>query len=219
MPDFVSLRRTMVDTQLRTNKVRNQVVLDSMGEIPRETFIPFDFSNFAYVDEHINIGPGRGMVQPMILARMIQAAEISADAVVLDIACGSGYSSAVLARIARVVVALESDEQLSELAASQIMALGLDNVVLEYGDIKDGWPDQAPYDVIMINGACEEIPEKIFSQLADRGKLCAVTRDRNGGCVVRMWDKVDSTLSSRNLFDANVPNLPEFERPTGFYFG
>ncbi len=209
----------MVDTQLRTNKVRNQVVLDSMGEIPRETFIPFDFSNFAYVDEHINIGPGRSMVQPMILARMIQAAEISADAVVLDIACGSGYSSAILARIARVVVALESDEQLSGMATSQIMALGLDNVVLENGSIRDGWPDQAPYDVIMINGACEEIPDKVFSQLGDGGRLCAVTRDREGGCVVRMWDKVGKALSSRILFDANVPILPEFERPNEFYFG
>jgi len=219
MPDFVSLRRTMVDTQLRTNKVTNQLVLDSMGEIPRETFIPLDSSNFAYVDEHIYIGPGRSMVQPMVLARMIQAVEISSEAVVLDIACGSGYSSAVLARIARVVVALESDEQLSGIAAAQITKLGLDNVVLENGSIKEGWPDQAPYDVIMINGACEQIPEKIFSQLADGGRLCAVTRDRNECCVVRMWDKVGCGLSSRILFDADVPLLPEFQRPNRFYFG
>ena len=218
MPDFVSIRRTMVDTQLRTNKVTNDLVLASMGEIPREAFIPVGFSNFAYVDEHINIGPGRNMVQPMVLARMIQAAEISSDAVVLDIACGSGYSTAVLARIARVVVALESDQQLSGMATSQIMALGLDNVVLENGSINDGWPDQAPYDVKMINGACEEIPDKVFSQLDDGGRLCAVTRDMNGSCVVRMWNKVGAAVSSRILFDADVPILPEFERPDGFDF-
>ena len=218
MADFATLRRNMVDSQLRTNKVTNNHVLQSMGEIPREKFLPGDHSDFAYIDEHLTINSSRTLVQPMSLGRMIQAAGISADAVVLDIGCATGYSSAVLGNIARAVVALESNVKLAELASSNMTALGLDNVVVEKGPVQAGWPDQAPYDVIMVNGACEQVPVKVFDQLLDGGCLCAVIRSGKGNGVARLWNKYGEVISGRDLFDANVPILPEFERKQGFNF-
>ncbi|MGB0631169.1 MAG: protein-L-isoaspartate O-methyltransferase family protein [Alphaproteobacteria bacterium] len=218
MPDFDSLRQTMVDTQLRTNKVTDVRILAAMGEIPRELFVPDDRSALAYIDEDIRIGAGRCMVEPMILARMIQATEIGEDDVVLDVACGTGYSAAVLGRIARAVVAVESDAGFVQRSSAQMTDLGLDNVVVEQGPVERGWPDQAPYDVILVNGACGEIPTTLFDQLADGGRLCAVTAGESGVGSARLWTKRKDVVSDRPLFDANIPALPELEPEAGFTF-
>lgn len=208
----------MVDTQLRTNKVTDAQVLAAMGDVPREIFVPEDRASFAYIDEDIRIGKSRCLVEPMILARMIQAAEIGPDDVVLDIACGAGYSSAVLGHIARAVVAVESDTELAGAASARITKLGLDNVVVEMGPVNAGWADQAPYDVIMVNGACEKMSDAVLSQLADGGRLCAVIGGRSDIGLATMFVKSGGIVSSRVLFNANVPRLPEFELEEGFTF-
>lgn len=218
MPDYAALRQTMVDTQLRTNKVTDAQVLAAMGDVPREIFVPEDRASFAYIDEDIRIGKSRCLVEPMILARMIQAAEIGPDDVVLDIACGAGYSSAVLGHIARAVVAVESDTELAGAASARITKLGLDNVVVEMGPVNAGWADQAPYDVIMVNGACEKMSDAVLSQLADGGRLCAVIGGRSDIGLATMFVKSGGIVSSRVLFNANVPRLPEFELEEGFTF-
>lgn len=218
MADYTTLRQTMVDTQLRTNKVTDADVLAAMGDVPREIFVPEDRASLAYIDEDIRIGKSRCMVEPMILARMIQAAEVGPDDVVLDIACGAGYSSAVLGHIARAVVAVESDTDLAGAASARITKLGLDNVVVEMGPINAGWADQAPYDVIMINGACEKMSDTVLSQLAEGGRLCAVVGGEAGTCSATLFVKSGGVVSSRELFDANVPGLPEFELEEGFTF-
>jgi protein-L-isoaspartate(D-aspartate) O-methyltransferase len=218
MPDFESLRQTMVDTQLRTNKVTDDRILAAMGEIPRENFTPADRAALAYIDEDIPIGTGRCMVEPMILARMIQATEIEPEDVVLDVASGAGYAAAVVGRIARAVVAVESDPDLVRRSSEQMMELGMDNVVVEQGAIEQGWPDQAPYDVILVNGACGEVPQTLFDQLADGGRLCAVTTGESGVGSACLWIKRRNILSDRPLFDANIPSLPELEREAGFSF-
>lgn len=218
MADYTTLRQTMVDTQLRTNKVTDARVLAAMGDVPREIFVPEDRASLAYIDEDIGIGKSRCLVEPMILARMIQAAEIGPEDVVLDIACGAGYSSAVLGHIARAVVAVESDTDLAGSASARITRLGLDNVVVEMGPINAGWADQAPYDVITINGACENISDTILSQLAEGGRLCAVVGGKAGTCAATLFVKSGGVVSSRELFDANVPALPEFELEEGFTF-
>jgi protein-L-isoaspartate(D-aspartate) O-methyltransferase len=218
MPDYAALRQTMVDTQLRTNKVTDAQVLAAMGDVPREIFVPEDRASFAYIDEDIRIGKSRCMVEPMILARMIQAAEIGSDDVVLDIACGAGYSSAVLGYIAGAVVAVESDTELAGAASARIAKLGLDNVVVEMGPVNAGWADQAPYDVIMVNGACEKMADPVLSQLAEGGRLCAVIGGRSDIGVATMFVKSGGIVSSRVLFNANVPRLPEFELEEGFTF-
>lgn len=218
MADFKALRQTMVDTQLRTNKVTDANVLAAMGEIPREMFVPEDRASLAYIDEDIHIGKSRCMAEPMILARMIQAAEIGPEDVVLDVACGSGYSSAILGRIARAVVAVESDTELAGAASARLTKLGMDNVVVEMGPINAGWSDQAPYDVIMVNGSCGEMPEAILSQLAEGGRLCAILRGPGGTGMAKLFVKSAGVVSNRGLFDANVPILPEFDLEEGFSF-
>lgn len=218
MADFASLRQTMVDTQLRTNKVTDARVLAAMGDIPREIFVPEDRASLAYIDEDIRIGKSRCMVEPMILARMIQATETGPEDVVLDVACGAGYSSAVLGRIARAVVAVESDTELAGAASARITKLGLDNVVVEMGPINAGWADQAPYDVIIVNGACGEISDAILGQLAEGGRLCAVVTGDGGTGMARLFVKSGGVVSNRGLFDASVPALPEFDLEEGFSF-
>ncbi|MBT6537417.1 MAG: protein-L-isoaspartate O-methyltransferase [Rhodospirillaceae bacterium] len=218
MADYTALRQTMVDTQLRTNKVTDADVLAAMGDVPRELFVAEDRATLAYIDEDIRIGKSRCMVEPMILARMIQAAEVGPDDVVLDIACGAGYSSAVLGHIARAVVAVESDTDLAGAASARITKLGLDNVVVEMGPINAGWADQAPYDVIMINGACEKMSDAVLSQLAEGGRLCAIVGGAAGTCAATLFVKSGGIVSSRELFDASVPGLPEFELEEGFTF-
>ena len=218
MADFKALRQTMVDTQLRTNKVTDANVLAAMGEIPREMFVPDDRASLAYIDEDIHIGKSRCMAEPMILARMIQAAEIGPEDVVLDVACGSGYSSAILGRIARAVVAVESDTELAGAASARLTKLGMDNVVVEMGPINAGWSDQAPYDVIMVNGSCGEMSEAILSQLAEGGRLCAILRGPGGTGMAKLFVKSAGVVSNRGLFDANVPILPEFDLEEGFSF-
>ena len=208
----------MVDTQLRTNKVTDANVLAAMGEIPREMFVPEDRASLAYIDEDIHIGKSRCMAEPMILARMIQAAEIGPEDVVLDVACGSGYSSAILGQIARAVVAVESDTELAGAASARLTKLGMDNVVVEMGPINAGWSDQAPYDVIMVNGSCGEMSEAILSQLAEGGRLCAILRGPGGTGMAKLFVKSGGVVSNRGLFDANVPILPEFDLEEGFSF-
>ena len=218
MTDFSSLRRTMVDTQLRTNKITDERVLSSMLEIPREFFVPEEKAPLAYIDEDIQLSGGRCLPEPMIIARLIQMAELSSDEVMLDVACGTGYSSAVVGRIAAAVVALESDADLAAAATENLAALGLDNVVVETGPIESGWPDQAPFDVIMINGGCENIPKDLVEQLSDGGRLCAIDCGGDGPGVARIWKKTNGVVSSRGVFDANVPSLLEFNRPRSFSF-
>ncbi len=208
----------MVDVQLRTNKVTDAKILEAMGDIPREIFVAEDRASFAYIDEDIYIGENRFMVEPMILARMVQALEIVWEDVVLDVACGAGYSSAVLGRVARAVVAVETDRDLASAASSRITKLGLDNVVVEMGPINAGWSEQAPYDVIMVNGACDEISADLFSQLADGGRLCAIMSGEGGIGLATLFLKNGGVVSSRGLFNATVPLLPEFQLEEGFSF-
>tara|TARA_R110000787_G_scaffold24091_1_gene68635 strand:- start:138 stop:794 length:657 start_codon:yes stop_codon:yes gene_type:complete len=218
MPDFASLRKTMVDTQLRTNKIIDERILAAMADVPREDFVPADRRDLAYIDEDITIGAGRYLLEPMVFARLVQMAGIRPGDVVLDIASGTGYSSAILGRLARAVVAVESDTGLAEIAAAALSAAGQDNVVLEEGPIQRGWAPQAPYDVILFNGAIDYVPEAIVEQLADGGRLCAVMRRGSGQGTAELTIKSRGIVSGRAVFDANTPKLREFELEKGFVF-
>lgn len=218
MSDFATLRRTMVETQLRTNKVTDERVLKAMGTIPRETFVPPALAKLSYIDEDIDIGKGRYLMDPMVFARMVQAAEITEEDFVLVIGCGTGYPAMVLGRLAKAVVALESDADMAQAAARHLSDASQDNVVVEVGPLKKGWPEQAPYDLIMFAGGIEEVPETIVAQLAEGGRLCAVTRRGIGNGSVKLMVKAGGVVSSRILFDASTPVLAEFELEKGFTF-
>ncbi len=218
MADFAAARQHMLDSQIRTNKVTDPGLLSALAEVPRERFLARHLQEIAYIDEDLAIGGGRYLMEPMVLARMIQALDLDSGDVVLDVGCATGYSSAVLARLATAVVALECDAVLAREATANFAEIGVDNVVVVEDELSRGHVEQAPYQAVFINGAVPEIPDGLIAQLAQGGRLCAVVDDGTGlGRVVRAVRR-GATAAGRVLFDANVPPLPGFEREPGFVF-
>ena len=216
--DFAAARTNMVDCQLRTNKVRDARLIRAFETLPRELFVPAAQKSIAYIDEDLPIAPGRFLIEPMVLARLLQAAEIAPDDLVLEIGGGCGYATAILAQLGATVVSLESDKDLAAAAAEAHTQLGIDNVVMVEGPLNEGYDKQAPYNVIVINGAVNEIPEAATDQLADGGRLVTVLREEGKPGQAVLVERHGANVSHRVLFDAATPVLPEFERAPGFVF-
>ncbi|SMH49089.1 protein-L-isoaspartate O-methyltransferase family protein [Mesorhizobium australicum] len=217
MADFSGLRTKMVDGQVRTTDVTSLPLLDALLSVPREEFVPAAKKSLAYIDEDLEIAPGRYLMEPSPFARIAQLAEIQPGDFVLDVGAGTGYSSAVLSKIAGSVVALEQDPALAEKAQSVLSALGYDTVAVVEGPLTAGYPAQAPYDVIVIEGAVEQIPQALFDQLKDGGRLVAVEGLGNSG-VVHIYVKHGSSVSARRAFNAAVKALPGFNNAPVFEF-
>ena len=217
MIEFAAARESMVLSQLQPDRVSDQRIRDAMGDVPRERFVPDLFKTVAYIDEDLEIAPGRYLMEPRVFGRLMQAASIGPRDVVLDVGCGSGYSSAVIAQLAGTVVALESDQELRELATSNLQQLSVDNVVVVSGDLSQGYATEAPYDVVFINGAVAEVPAALVEQLVDGGRLVAVVESDTVGKGTRVTSQ-DGQIDSVGLFDAQVPFLAGFERRAGFKF-
>lgn len=218
MPNYTAARTNMVESQIRTNKVTDPLIIEAMGEIPRERFVPETHLGVAYVDEDIAIAEGRYLMEPLVLARLLQAAEITKTDVVLDIGCATGYSTALIARLANTVVALESDPDLAATAQRLLAELDVDNVVVIEADLRQGYAEQAPYDVILFDGALARIPDDICAQLAEGGRLLAVVENGAGLGKAVLVQRRDGVLSRRVLFDASTPLLPGFAAEAGFVF-
>ncbi len=216
--DFATQRSAMVDCQLRTNKVTDPRVIEAFSAVPRELFVSEARRSIAYVDEDLELGEGRYLMEPMVLARLIQAAEIQPGDIVLDIGCGTGYASAVLARLADTVVALEESPALAERAGAILSELGVDNAVVVEGPLVAGYPKQAPYNAILMGGSVSRVPEAISEQLGEGGRLVAVAKKGPGIGVARLMQRSGRNTSSRRLFDAAVPFLPGFAEEPGFVF-
>jgi len=217
--DFAAARRNMIDCQILPNRVTDERVIDAMAEMPREVFVPASKRSIAYVDEALSVGGGRHMMEPMITARLLQAAHIAADDVVLCIGCGTGYSAALLSKLANTVVVVESDKALARQAQETLASLGIDNVAVIDGKMANGYPKQAPYDVIFFDGAVPSVPEKIEKQLAEGGRLVAVCSKRGsavGSAVLAA--RFGGHISHRDLFDAGTPDLPGFALEEAFTF-
>jgi protein-L-isoaspartate(D-aspartate) O-methyltransferase len=228
MIDFTTARRNMVDNQIRPNRVTSLALLDALLEVPRELFVPPTARGVAYVDDDIPLQsapgrPSRWLMEPMVFARLVQAAGIDKTDVVLGVGAGCGYGAAVLSRLAATVVAVEDDPVLSEAATRTLETLKVDNVACIVGDPKKGCPAQAPYDVILFEGAIHRIPEEISAQLAEGGRLVAVLRngaggERTGVGQAILAERLDGKLSHRILFDAGTPYLPGFTPEPSFVF-
>jgi protein-L-isoaspartate(D-aspartate) O-methyltransferase len=218
MPDTLAARRNMVDGQLRTNRVTDEAILAAMAEIPRELFVPRALASVAYLDDDLPLGDGRYLMEPMVLARLLQSAQIRPGDVVLDVGAATGYASAIAARLAKTVFALESDAGMARQAGETLIRLQIDNVVVVDGPLGEGYPAQAPYDVILIEGAVPEIPAAIASQLAEGGRICAVTAPPEGAGRAVLALRRGGVVSSLELFDAAVPPLRGFEKRIGFRF-
>ena len=215
--DYSALRRRMVESQLRTNKITDDAVLDAMGEVPRELFVPRALRSVAYLDEDLRIAPGRYLMEPMVLGRLLHLAEVKASDRALVIGCGNGYSAAVLARLANSVVAVESDAALAQKAPELLAELGATNVSLVRGPLTAGHPAQAPYDAILFDGAIAEVPEAIARQLSIGGRLVAVLQADGPGRAI-LAARTEAGLSQRVVFDCSVPLLPGFAKAPSFVF-
>jgi protein-L-isoaspartate(D-aspartate) O-methyltransferase len=216
--DYADFRYSMVENQIRTNRVTDSLVIDALSNLPREAFVPKDLRGIAYVDEDIPLGRGRFLMEPLVTARLLQTAEIRPEDVVLEIGCGTGYMTAAIASMASAVVALESDPDFAAQAIAILVELSLDTVAVVQGPLHEGYPRQAPYDVILFGGAVSEIPDAIGDQLAENGRMVAVVSGRQGIGKGVLFLKVGGTISHREVFDASTPLLPGFEPRQSFTF-
>jgi len=208
----------MVESQIRTNKVTDPRIVAAFEAVAREAFVGADKRGIAYIDDDLEVSPGRYLLEPMVLARLLQAAVPQATDMVLDIGCATGYSTAVLAQLAQTVVGLESDRGLMDLANRTLNALDVDNAVVVEGALTAGYQKQAPYDVIVFQGAVSEVPEAVRRQLADGGRLVAVVVDTTAIGRGTLVQRAGDSFSARRLFDASTPLLPGFAREAGFVF-
>lgn len=210
-------RTAMVDSQVRVNGVTDRRVHAAMLHTERELFIPKGQMTLAYSDVDIDLGDGRSLMKPRDFAKLLQALEIKPTDLVLDISAGGGYASAVMAQLAETVVALESDEAMVAQAEANIQAAGADNIVVVEGKLRAGVPDQAPFDVIFVGGAVEQVPDSWLQLLSDGGRLGAVER-RGAQSQAVIYTRNAGVTGRRPVFDAFTPYLPGFAPEPGFVF-
>lgn len=216
MVDFALARMMMVDTQVRPADVTRYPVIEAMLAVPREVFVPAPRRAVAYVGENMPLPGGRVLLEPRTIAKMIDALDIQPRDLVLDVGCGTGYSAALVGRMAGAVLALEDDPARAAEAEASLAAAGADNVAVVSGPLASGWAAQAPYDVILISGgAVESVPETITVQLAEGGRIAALFAEGALGTVC-IGHAAGGQISWRRAFNAHAPVLPDFVRPRGF---
>ncbi len=215
MTDFATRRTMMVDTQVRPSDVTKYPIIAAMLSVPREAFVPAQMREAAYAGEHVTLGGGRVVLDPRTLAKLLDALDIQGTETVLDIGCGLGYSSAIIARMAEAVVAVEEDETLATEAQRALSAQGVDNAAVNHGKLAAGAPKAGPYDVIVLQGAAEVISDSLVSQLKEGGRIGALFMEGNLG-VARVGYKIDGRITWRQVFNASAPVLPGFEMRKAF---
>ena len=223
MTDFTTARARMVDSQIRTEDVNDPAILAAMGEIPRERFVPEKGAVLAYIDRGIPIkeatsaSPARSMMRPAALGKLIQLAEIGEGDKVLDVGTGTGYSAAVLARIAASVVGLECDSDLAGAATALLQEWGAGKAEVIQGPLEAGYAAGASYDVILLEGAVELVPQALFDQLGEGGRLVAVVGS-GGSALGTLFKKTEGDIGRRPAFNSDARPLPGFEQPKSFVF-
>lgn len=214
--NFATARHSMVLSQLRPNNVTSDTVADAMDTVPREEFVPKSLRGVAYLDEDLEIAGDRYLVEPRVFALLVQAAKVTKTDVVLDVACGTGYSTAVLGHLAQAVVAIENDAGLVEKATKILTGLEVDNVAVIEAELTVGNVKQGPYNVIHINGAIGEAPQSLLDQLAEGGRLICVLGTNPG--VATLYQRDGDNFYASALFDAAVPQIGSMTVEAGFSF-
>ncbi len=205
----------MVDTQVRPSDVTKFPIIDALLDIPRERFVPDAMREAAYIGENIDLGGGRTLLEPRTFAKMLDGLQIEPTDIVLDIACGFGYSTAICAKLAEFAVGVENDDARANEAQTILSGLGIDNAAIVTGVLNEGAAKSGPYDVIMIQGAIEELPESLTDQLKEGGRIAAIFTEGALG-VVRIGYKQGGMLNWRYSFNASAPNLSEFDAQNAF---
>lgn len=217
MTDFAAARTTMVDCQVRPSDVTKYPIIEALLTIPREEFVPASKRAVAYVGEHIPLASGRVLLDARTFAKMLDAVNIQPSELVLDIGCGSGYSTAVIARLAEAVVGLEEDADLASDAGDLMGRVSADNAMIFEGPLAEGAAQHGPYDVIVIEGAAEQIPTALIDQLKTGGRIVAI-RQETGSGRCKLGYKHGSGVDWRAEFAASAPILPGFAAAPEFQF-
>ncbi len=217
MTDYATLRRNMVDSQVAPNEVTDRRVLRAMGEVPREAFVNEAQKSVAYIDEALKLGGGRMLLSPMTVARLVQLAQIEEGHSVLEIGCGTGYLSAVAARLAGRVIGLESDPGLALRARQSLATLGLGKTKVVEGPLEAGYPGEGPYDAVILSGSVPEVPDRLTRQVKEGGRLVAIIGETAPGRLT-VFTRTGNALSGQARYDAPLAQLPGFERAPVFEF-
>lgn len=223
MSDFSLQRLNMVESQVRPSDVTDRRIPRAMSSVPREAFVSPARRSLAYLDIDLPLEPtgpgltGRVILAPRTFAKLLQLAAVEPTDVVLDIGCGTGYSSAILAKLAQTVVALESNTALAQEATRILQSLGADNVAVVQGELAAGYPSEGPFDVILLEGAVAAVPESLLGQLKDGGRLVAIRADGRTGRA-QVWQRTGAAISERDGFDATTAFLPGFSPVHRFVF-
>ncbi|MEH6774898.1 MAG: protein-L-isoaspartate O-methyltransferase [Cereibacter changlensis] len=209
MTDFSTRRLMMVDTQIRPSDVTKFPIIDALLAVPREVYVPRDRRETAYMSDNLPIGSGRVILEPRTFAKFLDALNIQPDEAVLDLGCGLGYSTAVIARLAEAVVAVEEDETLATEAQRTLSQEGVDNAAVIVGPLAGGAAKHGPYDVIMLEGGVETVPEALLAQMKDGGRIGCLFMEGPLG-VARIGYRIDGAMTWRSVFNASAPVLTGF---------
>jgi protein-L-isoaspartate(D-aspartate) O-methyltransferase len=218
MTTFEVARTHMLESQLRPNKVTDDRVLNAFASVRRELFVPEHLRPVAYIDEDLPLGGGRYLMEPMVAARLLQAAVIARTDAALIVGAGTGYEAALAAMLARNVLALEEDHELARRARAALVEHAIASVSVVEGPLHEGYRPRAPYDVIVFGGAVAGTPPEINAQLAEGGRLLAVVKRGNGVGRATLATRTGGMLAQRVIFDAPAPFLPGFAPKPAFEF-
>lgn len=209
MTDFASRRLMMVDTQVRPSDVTKFPLIEAMLAIPREKFVPAAMVELAYLGDTFEIAPDRILLEPRALTKMLDTLALQSDELVLDLAVGMGYSSAVIARVAKTVIAVEPVGALADAAEAALASIGASNVIVERGPLIEGAPQHGPYDAMIVQGGIELFPDTLTDQLKEGGRVAAIFMENALG-VVRIGVKRQGVIRWRDAFNAAAPVLEAF---------
>ncbi|MBX7146153.1 MAG: protein-L-isoaspartate O-methyltransferase [Alphaproteobacteria bacterium] len=214
----VELKRfNMIESQLKPNKIIDPKIIDAFSSIPREMFVPSNFRHVAYVDNDIALGYNRYLLEPMVIGQMVQIASLKLTDKVLVVACGYGYTAAVISKLCHKVYALDSERMFLNHAERNFKELNLHNIQTFQGKLTEGCSIYSPYNVIFIEGSIDYLPDSIPQQLEENGKIIYIRRQKNIGRMV-IATKINQIVTSQVYFDANVPSIPEFNQEKRFIF-
>lgn len=217
MTSFEDARTAMVDCQVRPSDVTKYTVIDAMLTVKRENFVPTNYRDVAYAGEHISISENRVVLDPRVTAKLLDLASVGPADMVLNIGCGYGYMSALLAHMADFVVAVDDDEDRVAQASQNLTDGEYDNVVVETNELQGGAPSHGPYDVVVLEGAIEHLPQSISDQIKEGGRVVSIFAE-NGVGQCRLGQKSKSGITWRRAFDATAPVIPGFEAEKAFEF-
>ena len=216
--DFAAARRIMVDSQIRPNDVTDPEIVASLLAVPREVFVPASRRGVAYSELKIETSEGRALWTPRDFSKLLKAIDPQRGDIALILGAGAGYETAVLARLVETAIGVEEDEALVNKATERLAEVGADRAVVVEGSLQAGLPDQGPFDLILINGMVETVPDAWLAQLAENGRLGVVVQTTNGLGGARVYKKTGDVVSYRNVFEARPPKFTAFNAEQSFAF-